>query len=330
MLVTGNTFWGRNVRRPFARLGEFHRDRYDAWISGLECPTVPGVHPTHHEEHVLLKFNCDPALLEEASHWFTAFTLANNHTDNQGRVGVDETRRQLAQHGIAAFGDPDPHRLADVCKVLPLQVQVTREDGSTGLGHLPVGLCGFHGVFEIPPPEAIDVMRRLAQHVPVLALPHSGLEYVTRETGIKVALYRSFIEAGADAVLGDHAHWVQNSEAWHGRPIFYSMGNFIFDQHDDAEVTRSAAVHVKLRLDEPDLEDWLDLGEQCLSTDCTTLVEDSGLPKPDVRFGFGIVGTTNVDGPTHPASPAQQAGILARLDWADTVTGLRPPYGPIP
>ena len=145
-----------------------------------------------------------------------------------------------------------------------------------------------------------------------------------------MAFYRSLIDAGADAVLGDHAHWVQNSEAWHGRPIVYSMGNFIFDQHDDAEVTRSAAIHVRLDLRD-DAADWLSLGERCLHVpNCAKLVSRAGLPKPHVRFGFGIEGTTDVDGPTHAASAAQTAGILGRLDWKDTVAGLRPPYRALP
>lgn len=340
LLVSGNTFWGRYMEQwsarskqghayPFGRLEELHRDRYDAWISGLECPTVPGVHLSPAEQERLLSFNCDPAFLGEASTWFSAFSLANNHTDNQGPAGIDTTRHELRKAGIGYFGDPDPTKLARVCSVLGLQVRVAHGDGVTTTGHLPVGLCGFHGVFEIPPPAAIAVMGRLSKHVPVLALPHSGLEYVAQETGIKVALYRSMIDAGADAVLGDHSHWVQNTEAYQGRPIVYSMGNFIFDQQGDAEVTRAAAIKIRLTVaDQPHLEDWLALGERCAqTTDCTSLVEEAGLPELKVDFGFGVVGVSTADRITHAATPAQTSGILQRLDWRHTLAGLRPPYG---
>ena len=339
MLVTGNTFWGRYLeqwshasgqghRYPFSRLHELDRDRYDAWISGLECPTVAGLQISPAEQDRLLSFNCDPRFLTEAAKWFTAFSLANNHTDNQGRAGVDETRRRLRAAGIGYFGDPDPHRVGSVCSVIVVPARVTRSDGSTTTGHLPLGLCGFHGVFEVPPPAAVEVMRKLAEHVPVLALPHSGLEYLAREVGIKVDFYRGLVDNGADAVLGDHAHWVQNSEAWHGRPIVYSMGNFIFDQQDDAEVTRSAAIRVRLTVsDQPDLEEWLAVGERCASTvDCTAMVEASGLAELKVRFGFGVVGTSNAARVTHLASRAETAAILDRLDWEHTLAGLRPPY----
>ncbi len=339
ILVSGNTFWGRYVDQwsrsssqgyayPFSRLHELDRDQYDEWISGLECPTVPGVRISAAEQDRLLSFNCDPAYLAEASRWFSVFSLANNHTDNQGEGGLAATRRELREVGIDYFGDPDPHRLDRVCSVLAFRVQVTHSAGAPTKGHLPVGLCGFHGVFEIPPPAAIERLRRLAKVVPVLALPHSGLEYVARETGIKVDLYRSMIAAGADAVLGDHAHWVQNSEAYRGRPIVYSMGNFMFDQQGDAEVTRAAAIKIKLTVpDQEHLDDWLTLGERCGSTsDCSSLVEEAGIPELKVAFRFGVVGVSTADRVTHAATPAETAGILDRLDWPRTVEGLKPPY----
>lgn len=339
LLVGGNTFWGRyvehwseqsglGIRYPFSRLDELHRDRYDAWISGLECPTVPGIRDSIAEQDRTLLFNCNPKFLPEAAKWFTAFSLANNHTDNQGPGGVAETRRQLAKAGIGYFGDPDPNKLSRVCSVLGIQVQVANTDGATTPGHLPIGLCGFHGVVEVPSPKSVAAMGQLSQKVPVLALPHSGLEYVTRERGIKVDLYRSMIDAGADAVLGDHAHWVQNSEAYRGRLIVYSMGNFIFDQQADAEVTRAAAIRVRLTvMDQPHLAEWLELGARCAQTsDCTSLVEAAGLPELKVELRFGVVGVSTAHRITHAATPAQTADIKLRLRWAHTVAGLRPPY----
>lgn len=335
LLVSGNTFWGRYVDQwaresdlghayPFSRLHELDRPAYDEWISGLECPTVAGVHLSAADQDRLLSFNCDPAYLTEASTWFSVFSLANNHTDNQGAAGLAATRRELDRVGIAYFGDPDPGRLDLVCSVLGFRVTVARADGSARTGHLPIGVCGFHGVFEIPPPAAIARMGRLSERVPVLALPHSGLEYVARETGIKVALYRSMIDAGADAVLGDHAHWVQNSEAYRGRPIVYSMGNFMFDQQGDGEVTRAAAISIELTVaDQPRLDDWLALGERCRTmTDCTSLVEAADLPELDVDYAFGVVGVSTAGRITHAASRAETAAILDRLDWARTAAGL--------
>ncbi len=38
------------------------------------------------------------------------------------------------------------------------------------------------------------------------------------------------IENGADVIIGHHPHWVQNYEEINGKPVYYSLGNFIFDQ----------------------------------------------------------------------------------------------------
>jgi len=76
-----------------------------------------------------------------------------------------------------------------------------------------------------------------------------GKEYVATPDELKTSIYHSMIDQGADMGLGDHPHWVQTSEAYKGKPIFYSMGNFMFDQQDTTEVTRSAAIDVTLKAD---------------------------------------------------------------------------------
>ncbi|TAL14292.1 hypothetical protein EPN95_03535, partial [Patescibacteria group bacterium] len=163
MLFMGNTFWGRYMNDwsmasplktayPFSRLNEFHRDQYNAWITGLECPTKAGVTMTSAEMDALLQFNCSPDYLPEAAKWFTAFTLANNHTDNQGVDGFNETKANLEKNGIQYFGHYDPRELNDLCDVISMPVTVTNDDNSTSKGKLPIAMCGYHGVFRIPLP----------------------------------------------------------------------------------------------------------------------------------------------------------------------------------
>lgn len=54
------------------------------------------------------------------------------------------------------------------------------------------------------------------------------------------------IDAGADAIIGSHPHVVQPTEEYKGKMIFYSLGNFIFDQYFSAETMQGLAVGVKL------------------------------------------------------------------------------------
>ena len=43
-------------------------------------------------------------------------------------------------------------------------------------------------------------------------------------------LARQIIDAGADMVIGNHAHWAGAMEVYKGKPIWYALGNFVFDQ----------------------------------------------------------------------------------------------------
>lgn len=342
VLFTGNTFWGRNTEDwsmasplkyayPFSRLKEFHRDTYDAWISGLECPMKASVHMTAAEQEKNLQFNCSPKFLPEAKKWFTAFSLANNHTDNQGVDGFEETQTHLEEHGIQYFGHYDPKVLTDVCDVISLPVTVRYSDASEKVGALPVALCGFHGVFEIPPQEAVDRIKQYAKVMPVFALPHMGAEYKPAPDQIKTDFYHSLIDAGADAVLGDHPHWVQSTESYKGHLIVYSMGNFMFDQQFNPEVTRSAAIAVELNVTtdkEDSLEAWLAIGKSCTTyhDDCLARIDKQGLKKLQTEYGFKAIGTTDHGQLTKPATPSEQQAILDRLEWQATMDRLQPPY----
>lgn len=342
MLFMGNTFWGRYMNDwsmasplkyayPFSRLNEFHRDQYDAWITGLECPAKSGVNMTSAEMEVALQFNCSPEYLPEAAKWFTVFTLANNHTDNQGVDGFTETKENLDKNGIQYFGHYDPRVLDDICEVISLPVTVTNDDNSVTKGKLPIALCGYHGVFRIPLPDSVAVMEQYSKLMPVIAMPHMGVEYQPAPDQLKTDFYRSLIDGGADMVLGDHPHWIQNTESYKGHLIVYSMGNFMFDQQDTPEVIRSAAIQVTIKTnnDSPDMvKKWLALGEKCgtFHDSCLADAQAEGLEKLNISFQFGVVGTYDGDKITRPATAEQQASILQRLKWDQTMGLLQPPY----
>lgn len=342
VLFTGNVYWGRYINDwsmasdlkyayPFSRLNEFNRDSYDAWISGLECPTKTGVNMTSAEEDSTLTFNCSPEYIPEASKWFTAFTLANNHTDNQGPEGLAETKQHLEKNDIQYFGNPDPNVIDDICEVISLPVTVKKDDGSSQAGKLPVAMCGYHAVFQLPTQESVDIISEYSDIMPVIAFPHMGKEYQSTPDDLKINFYRSLIDGGAEMVIGDHPHWIQTSESYNGHLIVYSMGNFIFDQQDTSEVVRSAAVRVVIdsSLNESDLLDkWLELGKTCniFHDDCLEKAKDQKLSKLDLTYKIGIIGSNDADKIVKPANEEQQASILQRLNWQNTINNLQTPY----
>ena len=342
ILFTGNTYWGRYINDwsmasplkyayPFSRLNEFNRDSYDAWISGLECPVVAGVNLSSAEEDRTLTFNCSPDYLPEAAKWFTAFSLANNHTDNQGVDGFNETKQQLDKNDIQYFGHYDYNSTNDACEVISLPVTTTKDDKSIEKGKLPIAICAYHGVFGVPPAEAVAEIQKYSPYMPVVAMPHMGAEYKASPDELKINFYRSLIDAGADMVLGDHPHWLQTSESYNGHLIVYSMGNFIFDQQDTAEVVRSAGIRVVMKTGGSDsalLKKWLALGEKCaiFKDDCLAQSITQKLSKLAINYQFGVIGTNDGNKIVKSATDVQQAGILERLQWQTTINNLQVPY----
>jgi poly-gamma-glutamate synthesis protein (capsule biosynthesis protein) len=344
MLFTGNIYWGRAIDAaakkseqkeayPFSRLNEFHKDDYQAWIAGLECPTVPGVTPTVYEEETLLKFNCSAEYLPEAAKWFDVVTLANNHTDNQGIEGFAATQAELEKNKIQYFGHYDPRVLDEICEVITVKTKVRYDNNTTKDASLPVAMCGYHGVFRIPSEEALAVMEAYSKVMPVIALPHMGAEYEPVSDQLRTSLYRSMIDHGADMVLGDHPHWVQNTEAYKGKLIVYSMGNFMFDQQFNAEVMRSAAIKVVMTAkgSAEQLDAWAKLAPTCQAyhDDCLAKIDAEHLQPLDTSFAFDVIGTGNKGLLTHPADEASQQSILDRMNWATTVRGLQPPQSAV-
>ncbi len=345
LLFTGNVYWGRYINDwsqasdlktayPFSRLKEFNRDSYQTWIGGLECPLVEGVNLTSAQEEATLSFNCSPDYLPEAAKWFDVFSLANNHTDNQGIDGFTETQQHLEKAGIQYFGHYDPRSLEDICEVIGIDVVATNSDATTSISKLPIALCGYHGVFRIPTEESLAIIERYSKIMPVVAMPHAGAEYKAEPDTLKTQLYRSMIDHGADIVIGDHPHWIQTTESYKGRLIVYSMGNFIFDQQFNREVTRSAAIRTVLTAtgDREALSAWTKLAESCLSyhDSCLEEAERQSLSKLDISYQYQAIGSSNQNRLAHPADNQEQQEILQRLRWDQTMSQLKQPHSKLP
>ena len=196
ILFAGTTFWGRRTDRvarnselgvayPFSKLDTLERERYDAWIAGLECPVTDNGHNAYEEDN-LFKFNCDPDYLPEAKKYFTAFLLGNNHTDNQdGGVGLTTTRNYLDEYGIQYFGTPKYSGAveselardtaeASNCDVIIIPLSLSFDNGETKKINMPFGFCSAHGVFGIPGNDYIENMKEYSTYLPTITMPHMG------------------------------------------------------------------------------------------------------------------------------------------------------------
>lgn len=170
---------------------------------------------------------------------FEVACLANNHVLDYGVPGLQDTLDILHRNGIRTVGAG--LSLKDALSPLTVLVKGTRvtilnfsegEDLTASRGG--PGVCGW----EID--RLLALVRKFKKRGDiVIAVGHAGLEYIPFPPPYVVEAYRALAEAGADCVIGHHAHVPQGLEIRDGRLIAYSLGNFVFYQTSDLYYRRT-------------------------------------------------------------------------------------------
>ncbi len=334
LLFVGDVFWGRSVQTSAEQSGKGYADitsglsandraQYDAWIANFECPITNKDVPYQLQVDAL-KFNCRPEYLPELAKWFTAASQANNHTDNNDGVwGLDQTRTNLQANHIQNFGTYNMADTNDICEVVTLPATTTVKDSHVSL---PVALCGYMYVVDVTPTDAqLAVMQQYAKVMPVIAMPHMGVEYRTTAEDAKVSAYHRMIDNGADMVVAAHPHVVQNSEAYKGRLIAYSMGNFLFDQQSlGRDTTLGLGVGLKLTVKDPAAAKIYEaIAPTCAAYKDTCLEQLTAKlktrPKIDVAYNFACYDEQNKL--PHLGTPDVCAGV-EKTATTDQLAGL--------
>ena len=178
-------------------------------------------------------FSADPALIDGlANAGIDYVSLANNHIGDAGRAGLLQTIDNLEERGIAASGagaNLAEARRAGILEAGGQRVAILAYDtiakyygaSATGAGsaQLSAAVCR----------EDIKKARDAGADV-VIVFPHWGTEYDATPFAGQQKLARACIDAGADMIIGNHAHWAGALEIHDGKPIWYALGNFVFDQ----------------------------------------------------------------------------------------------------
>ena len=160
---------------------------------------------------------------------FSMSTLANNHTLDYGGEALLYTKKCLESEGIltvgvgnslndaekTAFVNVDGKKLAIInCCEHEYSIASDRSPGANPLNPIKQ----FYRIKEAK--EQADY---------VLMIIHGGNEHFQLPSPRMQEVYRFFIEQGADAVVNHHQHCPCGYEVWNGKPIFYGIGNFCFD-----------------------------------------------------------------------------------------------------
>jgi poly-gamma-glutamate synthesis protein (capsule biosynthesis protein) len=167
---------------------------------------------------------------------FDLMGVATNHIKNCGVAGCGDqaffdTLENLKRVGILPVGAGK--NLDDAMSPVVVPVQGIKF-GFVSLGQIESSTFatedspGIAVLDETNLGEAIASASQMADVV--IAMPHWGPEDSARPSYIQINLAQAAVEAGADLVVGNHTHVVQAVQEIDGIPVFYGLGNFIFDQ----------------------------------------------------------------------------------------------------
>jgi poly-gamma-glutamate synthesis protein (capsule biosynthesis protein) len=159
-------------------------------------------------------------------------SLGNNHIGDAGPVGLLQTLANLDKYGIRHSGAGKNLAAARTPAILTVDgVKVAILSYDTIAKYYAAGTNKAGSAQLTAANVKVDVAAaRKAGAQIVIVYPHWGTEYSPRPFSAEQTLARAVIDAGADMIIGNHAHWVGAMEIYKGRPIWYALGNFVFDQ----------------------------------------------------------------------------------------------------
>lgn len=163
-----------------------------------------------------------------------AVSLSNNHVMDWGVDGFEDTLAHLDKRGIACFGagtQHDRHRNPAWLEDAGLRVAMLGYASESATPVFSSGNRPGAARFDLKDVRA-DIAAAKREGADRVAVHlHWGAEHVHLPSPEDVASARAVVDAGADIVIGHHAHCIQAFERYRDRPIFYGLGNFVFPSH---------------------------------------------------------------------------------------------------
>lgn len=258
IVVAGDLLLDRGVRQ---RIGQVGIDGLfspsvntlflssDYVIANLECP-VTAIRERVYKRFI---FRGEPEWLPALyRHGITHLNLANNHSIDQGRNGLLDTQEQIRKAGMVPLGAG--RNMEEAARPVLISARPRPVWVVTSL-RLPLENFPYLPQKPSVSQESADSLvmrvvrlRRADRHCVILVLLHWGWEHHLRALPGQREEAHRLIDAGADAIVGHHSHTLQTTETYRGKPVYYGIGNFIFDQHRPLN-TRACLVRLTITAD---------------------------------------------------------------------------------
>ena len=254
---------------PFGGFRDFFA-KADIRIGNLECVVAT----TGSAGDKNFTFRAHPRTLPVLKRHFDALALANNHSGDYGREAFAEMLTLLPAAGLQYFGGG--RNLKEAHAPLILERKGLRIALLSYNEFMP---RSFEADFDAPgiawsedEQVVADIRAARAVHRADLVIPvlHWGWENELVANNRQRSLARRMVDAGADAVIGGHPHVTQDIDYHQGKPIVYSVGNFVMKETDNDDQRRAWVL--KLRLSAQ--------GVQAFETRAVS-IDLQGIPTPD-------------------------------------------------
>ena len=263
IVFTGDILLDRGVRRVINHHGVDHlfSEGVDSVfrsaqivVGNLECPATKIEAPVFKR----FIFRAEPEWLDTLrQHGITHLNLANNHAIDQGREGLMDTRRNIIEAGMVPIGAGENMQEASKPVLLaehPRKVWL--------LPSLRLALENYTYLTDKPcvSQEPMDSLlnrvhnlRQADSTAVIIVSLHWGGEHTLTPVPLQRHDAHMLIMAGADVLVCHHTHTLQTIEDFHGHKIYYSIGNFIFDQQKSLN-TKACIVRLHVRKDSMETE----------------------------------------------------------------------------
>ena len=242
---------GEDPFQPFAALLSSH----DVRIGNLECVVAT----TGTAEEKPYTFRADPRTLPVLKRHFDAVSLANNHSGDFGKAAFAEQLALMDKAGLPYFGGGRDATAAHAPWIverngvrIALLGYVAFKPRSFAADASRPGVAWSGEDDDVL--EDIIAARRVHRADIVIPFMHWGWEDEPDPSPRLRAFARRMIDAGADMVVGGHPHVTQGAEYYRGKPIIYSLGNFLFNGFDTPATTTGWVLSA--RVDRTGVVDW--------------------------------------------------------------------------
>ncbi|MEN6313637.1 MAG: CapA family protein [Clostridiaceae bacterium] len=249
-LAVGDIMLGRGVGMRLQKAGNYEMafekvasllKQGDIVFANLESPFTESTHCLDKKGKIVLKAKPE-ASKALTSAGFNLLSLSNNHMLDYYETGLFDTMKVLEENHISYAGGGK-------------NLEEARKPAIIEKNGLKIGLLAYTDMAELIfagnpylsfaakadksglVPRKYETVRedimKLRGQVDLLAVSlHWGTEDSFTVTPEQIEFARKLIDDGADIILGHHPHQFQGMEIYKGKPILYSMGNFLFDQND--------------------------------------------------------------------------------------------------